>query len=520
MKTFVTLFTAAIMCAVIAGPAGADTSGDLFAEGVRHLEAGRFEEVRDKINSSDHLASLYYFYMGDYRTALSFIKRTDLKETRHNLYLYLKHLIEMTQEFDEFETPHFLIRLSKNDYVLKSDIKDTLERVYSVIGMAFSYFPHDRVIIEIYPDKESFAFASTLGDKTLERSGAIGICKFNRLMIVSPSALPQGYRWLDSLCHEYVHFVINRITKNNCPLWLHEGIARYHDTLWRVDPPVYTTPGSVNLLKDALEKNALISFTRMSPSMVYLENQDEVALAFAQVSSAVDFIKSAFPGRFRQLLPEMSQSTPDDAFKKCFGMGLVKFEKEWTAHIKRQQFTKAEGALPDRITWEKADEIEQFVGISARDFIRLGDRFRMRGNNVAAMAEYEKGLKIEPFNPVILLKLARTLFSSGDFGRAAELLNACIEKNPNYVSAYELLGDYYLKISEWSKSVEMNTHAVSINPFNPSSHIALAKARLSLGEREKALVGFQNALLLEPGNPFLMRMVRELTTKPDAWGGD
>ena len=41
---------------------------------------------------------------------------------------------------------------------------------------------------------------------------------------------------------------------------------------------------------EAQEKGTLVAFSRMSPSMVYLKDQAEVSLAFAQVSHAVDFM--------------------------------------------------------------------------------------------------------------------------------------------------------------------------------------------------------------------------------------
>ncbi len=55
----------------------------------------------------------------------------------------------------------------------------------------------------------------------------MGICKFNKLMIISPRALSFGYRWLDSLSHEYLHYAIVALSNNQAPIWLHEGMARF-----------------------------------------------------------------------------------------------------------------------------------------------------------------------------------------------------------------------------------------------------------------------------------------------------
>src|SRR6185436_16415221 len=101
----------------------------------------------------------------------------------------------------------------------------------------FGHRPEGKIRVEIYPNKEDFSKASTLSLETLERSGAIGICKFHRLMIMTPQALPIGYRWLDALSHEYIHLTVNEMSASKAELWLHEGTARYFETAYRSQPP-------------------------------------------------------------------------------------------------------------------------------------------------------------------------------------------------------------------------------------------------------------------------------------------
>ena len=46
-------------------------------------------------------------------------------------------------------------------------------------------------------------------------------------MVTSPKAVVRGYDWLDTLAHEYVHFVVGNASKNTVPIWMHEGLAKY-----------------------------------------------------------------------------------------------------------------------------------------------------------------------------------------------------------------------------------------------------------------------------------------------------
>ena len=193
-----------------------------------YLENGQTAKAQELLDSSkdkdyyNKLQNLNYFYTGRYSEALAALKDEKYVFQRMVMKNHLEKLVEITKDFKEYDLGHFVLRLKQQDLVLKDILATSLEKIYSVIGSEFNFYPQDKVIIEFYPTKEEFAFASTLGDETLERSGAIGICKFNRIMLVSPVALPQGYRWIDSVCHEYVHFAVNRKTVGKCPLWLHE----------------------------------------------------------------------------------------------------------------------------------------------------------------------------------------------------------------------------------------------------------------------------------------------------------
>ncbi|MDI6642201.1 MAG: hypothetical protein QME68_07835, partial [Elusimicrobiota bacterium] len=353
-------------------------------QGIKFLEAGEFnrvEEILTKLSSTTsedyyHLSALYYMYRGEYETALKLLEKIQLTGDKLNLFIYLQKLFTICSSFTEYEFDKFKLRLTNHDTILKSYIRDIFEEIHTKIGETFNFTttnttPNEKILIEVYSTKEDFAFASTLGSETVERSGAIGICKFNRIMIVSPRCLPQGYRWLDSICHEYIHFVVNRLTKNNCSLWLHEGIAKYYETIWRSTSPVYITPGKMNILFDALTQDKLIPFERMSPSLVYLKNQDEVALAFAEVASAIEFITRKFPaGTIGKLLKVLSTTTEEKAFKEVLQVDTKEFEKLYLADLRRQKgrvIVKTPGAQIDKILWTKVgeyDEVQEFVGLS------------------------------------------------------------------------------------------------------------------------------------------------------------
>jgi len=440
------------------------------------LNKGEFSKVEQLINEQpttdlkNYIKSLYYLYFGSYSVCLEYLSLVKDINLQNKLKPYIEKLVEYKQNFDEYITEHFILRINKDEYFLKYYLSEYLDKIYYSLGSIFNYYPQEKIIIEIYPTKEQFAIASTLGEETLKRSGAIGICKFNRIMITSPKELAFGYRWIDTIAHEYVHFLINRITKFNCPLWLHEGIARYHETIWRKNPPDYLSPGDETMLKNAIKENKLISFSRMEPSLVYLNTQEEVSLAFAEVSSAIDFMSKEYPSKLYEILKKLEFYDRDTAFKKTIGLNIKQFEEKFKNYISKIELKQYKGALISKNYFEKLDELNEFVGVSVRDYVRLGDRFRKANNFDVALIQYKKAQELEPYNPVILYRLAKVYNELKEFELAEKTLKECIDKNSGYVSAYEFLGNFYLEQSKYQQAEEILKTALSINPFNPYTH--------------------------------------------------
>ena len=73
-------------------------------------------------------------------------------------------------------------------------------------------------------------------------------------MIVSPKALVRGYPWLDTLTHEYTHYIVSRVSRNSVPIWLHEGLAKFEERRWRGPSGGGLPPAMDNLLSQALAR--------------------------------------------------------------------------------------------------------------------------------------------------------------------------------------------------------------------------------------------------------------------------
>src|SRR4029078_8813791 len=111
-----------------------------------------------------------------------------------------------------------------------------------------------------------------------------------KLMVTSPKGVVRGYDWLDTLAHEYVHFVVGHASQNTVPIWMHEGLAKYLESRWRGPAGGAMTPSTLALLGSRVRKNQLVPFEKMHPSMALLPTAEDAATAFAEVVFAIDYL--------------------------------------------------------------------------------------------------------------------------------------------------------------------------------------------------------------------------------------
>ena len=211
-------------------------------------------------------------------------------EKRRGFSLFIEQTIGVVTPFKRYETPHFIISLDeKQDGILADYLVDTMEKTYQVMVQQYGFDLKGKIRIEVFPDTKAFYYASSLSARDIEVTGAVGLARFNKLMVLSPRALVYGYRWLDAISHEYMHYLIIRMTANHAPIWFHEGLSKYEETRWR-DGPSYLSPSYETLLSRALADGRLIRFERMEPSLIKLDRPEDVQLAYAQAASAIEFI--------------------------------------------------------------------------------------------------------------------------------------------------------------------------------------------------------------------------------------
>lgn len=436
------------------------------------------------------------FHRGDHKAAAKLLDKLASKlrdgETR-----YLARLVGATEQlvrgYVERHSAggHFLLRAAPGpDELLLPFAAATLEAARERLLADLGHAPQHVVVVEIYPRPKDLARISPLTEDDIERTGTIALCKYQRLMIVSPRALPRGYGWRDTLAHEYTHMVVSQLTHDRTPIWLHEGLAKHFEARWRAapgeTPPL--VPAQKHLLAQALANKKLIPFAKMHPSMAKLPDQRSTALAFAEVQTAVEFLAGLSKEQpLRRLLVALRDGANAwEALRRVSGYSKESFQRAWHASLKKRGFKALPGLLFKTMRFGKKESKEQQIAAiklgRARRYFRLADMLRRRKLTRAAVIEYRKAHELSGRRDAFIGNaLARANLEIGDPHAAIAALKPVIEYYPELAGVQTTIGIAYLRAGDRRRAAEHLEVALRINPFTPEVHCGLADATIDKG---------------------------------------
>lgn len=461
--------------------------------------------AREKASADGlYLEGRYRFYMGEYGEAVRLLDEA-LEEQEVGEWRRLRDLAErtrgVTEGYKKFvsESGRFEMYVEPGkDEILVPYAFEALESAYEILGEELDYWPTEPVRVEVYPRALVLAEVSLLTEENIRTSGTIALCQYNRLMISSPRSVLRGYPWVDTLIHEYVHYVVNQATTHNVPIWMHEGLAKYLEREWRGQHASRLEVAVEHLLRRRMEEDDLVTFDEMHPSMAMLPSQEDAAVAFAEVYTTMEYLRQEGGlGVFGRLLREINAGhEAREAFAGVLGVRWEEFEGEiWPAYLAERPeppYSGAEGVAPEEIVLrgdanEAQNELEQIRVPGARDHMQLGQMLQARSRYRAAVVQYEKaGQILGELNPVLQNRLAQSLVRSGEPGRAIEALRAVRELYPSQVSTWISLGRAYVEGEEYGAAMDALREAARINPFHPEVHELMERAARRLGDEEGA----------------------------------
>ncbi len=441
------------------------------------------------------LSARIEFLKGNYERAWEILERV---YSSHEKVTEFKKRVEATRKaaknFVTRETAHFRFRYEEGpDEVLLIYAEEVLEKSYQVLGKILDHYPQEKVLVEFYPDRQPFSKISPLTLQDILTSGTVALCKYNRIMMISPGSLVRGFNWMDTLSHEYVHYLLTKKSRNRLPLWMHEGIAKLLETRWR-DDSKYLSPIMETILSGALQNDYRIALENMMPSLAKLKTAKDVQLAYAEVSTMMEFLaESKGMEIFTQLLEDLAKGIDfENSFQNRTGLNILAFQNNWEIWAKKKELKFIPGITALTKEFKNQNKPEKnFKGLGTRraqDLTFLGDILKSRDHYNAAILEYQKAKEeSSTHSPILFNKLAGTYIQTRKYDEAELLLKESLEYYSDFHTTLANLGELYFVSKRFDKAQKYLEKAVRINPFNPFIHTRLIELydRMSMTEEKK-----------------------------------
>ncbi len=416
--------------------------------------------------------------------------RPEDEELARTLALY-RATVEATDGFVTARRGDVEIRyLPGTDLVLVDEAFEALQAAHDRIGPLLGGAPPGGIRMEIYPSAERFTKASGLPTEAVQTTGVVALSKWTRLLVTSPRALGRGYAWKDTIAHEYIHYIVAWRTRDRAPVWLQEGIARSHESLWNQAEPPALQPYQQSLLAEALASDKLVPLERMHPSMAFLDSADEAALAFAQVSTMMVHLRAvAGENAVSDVLDRVRGGT--DALEATAAVGtsgdVPRFMAGWRTMLEGMHLVSRKlAAMPTVLGPSEDDFGIDPVLASRRDLAghaRLGDLLREAERPEASLVEYRKAIpEGEPAPPTLSARMSDALQTLGRTDEALATLRASVNDYPEYASTRKRLGAILLAQGKPRDALVQYRASADINPFDPDVQAALADLYTNLGD--------------------------------------
>jgi hypothetical protein len=339
--------------------------------------------------------------------------------------------------------------------------------------------------LEIYPSAKAFAQVSSLSLENIETTGTVALCKWNRLMIATPRSLLYGYPWLDTIHHELVHLALTYASRNRAPVWFHEGLAKLFERTWRGEAPSASlSPQAEQALVEAAKTQHLIAFDAMHPSIAMLPSQEDAALAFAEVSTLLEYVRDKHGDRaLRDAIAEIARGTDARAaLAAAVGKSFPDVERSWKDALSGRKSPRGGRSreLKLRLVERGASDASLDVAEErARKHLRLGDLLWGQHRTIAASIEYKQGQRHAPDDAILASRVAQAALGLGRPSEAAQALVEPLKVHAHHAPLLSLRGQAALAMQQPDDAIAFWGEALRQNPFEPGPHCGLAKVAQS-----------------------------------------
>lgn len=414
-------------------------------------------------------------------------------------------LLDRLESYDVIQHGDMTFKMPKDQSgVLRLYALPLADEAMKVFEQRYQFTPKGPLLIEMFPDHDSFAVRTT-GLMGIE--GALGAC-FGRVVTMdTPTARrsPDEYSWQATEWHELAHVFTLQLSNYRVPRWLTEGISVFeehrHTAAWGQDETLqYAALWSEN--KTFGVKGLPTAF----------KDPENFGIAYFEASLVVEHLVAlkGDAGLRELLLAYAGGATDDQAFTKAFGQGVDAIDASFRQFINTKYGSLIAAMRPlagPPVDPRDVGALRQRAAGAPGNFrvqLALGQALVAGGDDKEAVAPLERAATLAPqavgaASPHALL--AEIKERAGDNAGARKELRLFLASDYDSATGARRLAklaadahddadrDYGLKLT------------TDLQPFDADAHVQLGRRELATKKYEAALADFRSVVALGPTNP-------------------
>lgn len=238
-------------------------------------------------------------------------------------------------DWQKIERDNVIVYFNEEDSDAVPIVLSVSEEAFAEVNQAFSYWPGEKIPVMVYSDKialnQSFGWDSDVSAMGVYWAGVIKILSpYDWATTDDLQLMEEEFRHLGPVTHEYVHLVVDELTRGNYTRWFTEALAQY----WEREITGFQFDSSEGDLRQEL-----YPLEKMDRQFDSLPNQ---ALAYSQSLAMADFLYEKYGHqKVKKLLVELGKGLPmSKAFNNIIDLDLAGFEEEFHRWLQEEYLGK------------------------------------------------------------------------------------------------------------------------------------------------------------------------------------
>jgi len=247
-----------------------------------------------------------------------------------------------------------------------------------------------------------------------------------------------------------------------------------------------------------------------SPSeQSYRDKFDELRDLINQVKDAQREVDGANYEAAKRIYNELIEKNPSVA-EIYYRLGFVAIQEE-DYDIARDNFDKASILAPSVDKYAKAKNIlAGKILQEAQKALRMNDLTTAERKTLTA-------LRINPEFGTAYSLLGYIKLKSGDIPAAIENMEKAVSFTPGSSSAWYNLGSTYRRTKQYEKAENALKKAIAIDPGNAKSYTTLGQTYSAINDLKKAEINFKKSIAIKPNSPAARESYGELLNNQERY---